>query len=284
MSNNLTRKPSISASSLGEVRKIYMSKMTEQGCSRTLKDKCRDIWHEVINDAIDAEAECSMRGIAIVHEKKQEPAYIQSKGNGTKDSSEGDTESETETEESNSETEVEIDPSLDGILVFVWRWIWMLGVCLNNMSSPSRDFSPEDLDDLANDLKDIQEGLAPSIHYFISFQTGALLDHLDEVRDALDLQLINLTEMLDRLKRGLDQVKAIRKAVKAEENETSEEEEVKESEQHPHQHHATKSPVAKSPKHRFSPAAKVKVQESDGDADSEREIEAEKEDFETLFQ
>ncbi|KAI2821287.1 hypothetical protein CBS115989_3041 [Aspergillus niger] len=152
------------------------------------------------------------------------------------------------------------------------------------MSSPSRDFSPEDLDDLANDLKDIQEGLAPSIHYFISFQTGALLDHLDEVRDALDLQLINLTEMLDRLKRGLDQVKAIRKAVKAEENETSEEEEVKESEQHPHQHHATKSPVAKSPKHRFSPAAKVKVQESDGDADSEREIEAEKEDFETLFQ
>ncbi|KAI2829986.1 hypothetical protein CBS63078_266 [Aspergillus niger] len=152
------------------------------------------------------------------------------------------------------------------------------------MPSPSREFSPEDLDDLANDLKDIQEGLAPSIHYFISFQTGALLDHLDEVRDALDLQLINLTEMLDRLKRGLDQVKAIRKAVKAEENETSEDEEVKESEQHPHQHHATKSPVAKSPKHRFSPAAKVKVQESDGDADSEREIEAEKEDFETLFQ
>ncbi|GLA07216.1 hypothetical protein AnigIFM60653_008171 [Aspergillus niger] len=114
MSNNLTRKPSISASSLGEVRKIYMSKMTEQGCSRTLKEKCRDIWHEVINDAIDAEAECSMRGIAIVHEKKQEPAYIQNKENGKKDSSEGDTESETETEESNSETEVEIDPSLDG--------------------------------------------------------------------------------------------------------------------------------------------------------------------------
>ncbi|GLA15204.1 hypothetical protein AnigIFM62618_001717 [Aspergillus niger] len=273
MSNNLTRKPSISASSLGEVRKIYMSKMTEQGCSRTLKEKCRDIWHEVINDAIDAEAECSMRGIAIVHERKQEPAYIQSKDNGKKDSSEGDTASETESEESNSETEVEIDPSLDGS-----------DINLNNMPSPSREFSPEDLDDLANDLKDIQEGLAPSIHYFISFQTGALLDHLDEVRDALDLQLINLTEMLDRLKRGLDQVKAIRKAVKAEENETLEEEEVKESEQHPHQHHATKSPVAKSPKHRFSPAAKVKVQESDGDADSEREIEAEKEDFETLFQ
>ncbi|GLA23988.1 hypothetical protein AnigIFM63604_007995 [Aspergillus niger] len=279
MSNNLTCKPSISASSLGEVRKIYMSKMTQRGCSQTLKDKCRDIWHDVINDAIDAEAECSMRGIAIVHEKKQEPAYIQSKENGKKDSSEGDTESETESEESNSETEVEIDPSLDGS-----ECECASGINLNNMPSPSREFSPEDLDDLANDLKDIQEGLAPSIHYFISFQTGALLDHLDEVRDALDLQLINLTEMLDRLKRGLDQVKAIRKAVKAEENETSEDEEVKESEQHPHQHHATKSPVAKSPKHRFSPAAKVKVQESDGDADSEREIEAEKEDFETLFQ
>ncbi|XRM40112.1 hypothetical protein ABZX51_003432 [Aspergillus tubingensis] len=122
MTNKHPRKPSISASSLGQVRKIYMSKMTEQGCSRTLKDKCRDIWDQVIDDAVEADAECSGMMYSYGYGKELEPVYIpdkpngiQKKENGKKAHTEGSTESETESEEeSNSETEVEIDPSLDG--------------------------------------------------------------------------------------------------------------------------------------------------------------------------
>ncbi|PWY85479.1 hypothetical protein BO83DRAFT_433415 [Aspergillus eucalypticola CBS 122712] len=212
MTKKHSHKPSISASSLGQVRKIYMSKMTEQGCSRTLKDKCRDIWDKVIDDAVEADAECSGMGLfSYGYGKELEPLYIPDKGNGIQKKengkqahTEGSTESETESEEeSNSETEVEIDPSLDG--------------------SESR---------------------------------------------------------------GLDQVNTTLEALDVEEREASQGENKvvkKESEQNRHQHHAAKSPVTKSPKHRLSPPAKVKVQESDGDADSEREVGAEKEDFNTLF-
>ncbi|BCS07986.1 hypothetical protein ALUC_20356A [Aspergillus luchuensis] len=123
MTNKHPRKPCISTSSLGQVRKIYMSKMTEQGCSRTLKDKCRDIWDKVIDDAVEADAECSGPMWSYGYGKELEPLYIpdkpngvQKKENGKQAHTEGSTESETESEEeSNSETEVEIDPSLDGI-------------------------------------------------------------------------------------------------------------------------------------------------------------------------
>ncbi|RAK93839.1 hypothetical protein BO79DRAFT_135831 [Aspergillus costaricaensis CBS 115574] len=259
MTKKHPHKPSISASSLGQVRKIYMSKMTEQGCSRTLKDKCRDIWDQVIDDAVEADAECSGMGFAYGYGKELEPVYIpdkpngiQKKENGKKEQHEGSTESETESEESNSETEVEIDPSLDG------------------------------------NLKRIQERLSQEVDYFLSSQTTLLLDYMDDISRCLGLQKTNLKELRDQLARGLEQVEATLETLNAlgvEEKEASQGEKKvmkKESGQNQHQHHAAKSPVTKSPKHGLSPPAKVKVQESDGDADCS-EVEVEKEDFNTLF-
>lgn len=150
---------------------------------------------------------------------------------------------------------------------------------LTTMSSPSRSFSPEDLDCLDQDLKRILKGLSQDVDDFLSSQTSPLLDHMDDISDNLDLQVTKLEKLRDQLVQRMEQLKATLKAsgFEVEEKEASQGEK-KESEQNQHQHHA-----AKSPKHRLSPPAKVKVQESDGDADSEREVEAEKEDFNTLF-
>ncbi|OJZ92796.1 hypothetical protein ASPFODRAFT_178095 [Aspergillus luchuensis CBS 106.47] len=289
MTNKHPRKPCISASSLGQVRKIYMSKMTEQGCSRTLKDKCRDIWDKVIDDAVEADAECSGPMWSYGYGKELEPLYIpdkpngvQKKENGKQAHTEGSTESETESEEeSNSETEVEIDPSLDGSdgLCWVWRLVGSSGSNLTTMSSPPRSVCPEDLDCLDRDLKRILKGLSQDVDDFLSSQTSPLLGHMDDISDNLDLQVTKLEKLRDQLVQRMEQLKATLKAsgFEVEDKEASQGEK-KESEQNQHQHHA-----AKSPKHRLSPPAKVKVQESDGDADSEREVEAEKEDFNTLF-
>ncbi|GAQ33226.1 similar to An01g01930 [Aspergillus niger] len=254
MTNKHPHKPSISASSLGQVRKIYMSKMTEQGCSRTLKDKCRDIWDKVIDDAVEADAECSGMGFAYGYGKVLEPVYIpdkpnglQKKENGKKEHHEGSTESETESEEeSNSETEVEIDPSLDG-----------------------SDLLLDHMDDIFNVLE-------------------LQVTNLKGLRDRLarGLEQVNATfETLNVEEKEASQGEAIMESLSVEEKEASQGEKKvvkKESGQNQHQHHAAKSPVTKSPKHGLSPPAKVKVQESDGDADCS-EVEVEKEDFNTLF-
>ena len=170
------------------------------------------------------------------------------------------------------------------------------------MSSPSRSFSPEDLDCLDRDLKRIRTSLSQDVDWFLSSQTNLLLDHMDDISNDLGLHVTNLEELRDRMARGLEQVnatletlnvegkeasqgEATMEALRVEEKEASQGEKKvvkKESGQNQHQHHAAKSPVTKSPKHGLSPPAKVKVQESDGDADCS-EVEVEKEDFNTLF-
>ncbi|OJJ75235.1 hypothetical protein ASPBRDRAFT_28186 [Aspergillus brasiliensis CBS 101740] len=125
MSNTATHNPTITITQISQVRKLYMTKMIERGYSRTLRDKCRDIWDEVIIDAVEANAECSSSGRSgVVNTDGYTTTTItttitttqKNKDNGKKEKEGVDTESESESSESssNSETEVEVDASLDG--------------------------------------------------------------------------------------------------------------------------------------------------------------------------
>ncbi|GKZ24049.1 hypothetical protein AbraCBS73388_010662 [Aspergillus brasiliensis] len=120
MSNN----PTITITQISQVRKLYMTKIIERGYSRTLRDKCRDIWDEVIIDAVEANAECSSGRSGVVNTDGYTTTTITTtitttqKRETAKEKEGDDTESEetesSESSSSNSEMEVEVDASLDG--------------------------------------------------------------------------------------------------------------------------------------------------------------------------